>query len=124
MGPEEDTSVTERGNFDFMDSGLESIPCSGMSSVDVTTSSGKGDPSSAAPSGYTGSKLRDTTNLKVSTFACSGESSTNVAREASLEDTQVSERLYQLVETIDASKTISGTLRLWALVVDAAHSRR
>ena len=36
--------------------------------------------------------------------------------EASLEDTQASERLYQL----GASKTIPGTLGLWALVVDAA----
>ena len=103
-----------------MDSGPESIPCSGMSSVDATTSSGKGDPPSVALSGYTGSKLRETTNLKASTFACSGKSSTNVSPEASLEDTQASERLYQLAEIIGSSKTIPGTLWLWALVVDAA----
>ena len=55
-----------------------------------------------------------------STLACSGKSSTNVTPEASLEDTQASERLYQLAEIIGASKTIPGTLGLWALVVDAA----
>ena len=91
-----------------------------MSSVDATTSSGKGDPPSAAPSGYTGSKLWETANLKANTFACSGKSSTNVAPEASLEDTQASERLYHLAETIGASKTIPSTVGLWALVVDAA----
>ena len=106
-------------NFDFMDSGPESIPCSGMSSVDATTSSGMGDPPSVPPSGYTGSKLRETTNLKASTFACSGKSSTNVAPEASLEDTQKLPRDC-LAEIIGASKTIPGTLGLWALVVDAA----
>ena len=38
--------------------------------------------------------MRVTANLKVSTFACSGKSSTNVALEASLEDNQASESLY------------------------------
>ena len=114
---EVNTSVSEMYNFDFMDSGPGSIPCSGMSSVDATTSSGKGDPPSVPPSGYTGSKLRETTNLKASTFACSGKSSTNVAPEASLEDTQKLPRDC-LAEIIGASKTIPGTL--WALVVDAA----
>ena len=70
------------------------ISCLGMSSIDVTTSSGSGDPPSVAPSGYKGSKLRETTNLKASTLACSGKSSTNVTPEASLEDTQASEILY------------------------------
>ena len=96
----------------------EFIPCSGMSSDDTTTSSGKGDPPGVAPSGYTGS--REAANLKVSTFACSGKSSMNAAPEASIEDTQASERLNQLAEAIGASKTIAGTLRLCALVVDAA----
>ena len=59
-------------------------------------------------------------NLEASTPARSGVSSTNVISEASLEDTHVSERLYQLAETIGTSKTIPGTLGLWALVVDAA----
>ena len=108
------------GNFDFMDSESESIPCLEMSSVDAKTSSGKGDPPSAAPSGYTGSKLRETMNLEASTLARSRKSSTNVTSEASLSDTQVSERLYQLAEIIGVSKTIPGTLGLWALVVDAA----
>ena len=47
-------------------------------------------------------------------------SPTNVTTEASLEDTQASEKLYQLAGIIGASKTIQGTLGLWALVVDAA----
>ena len=36
-------------------------------------------------------------------------------------DARASERLYQLVEIIGASKTLPGTLGLWAFVVDAAH---
>ena len=64
VNSEVNTSVSEMGNFEFMDSSLESILCSGMSSVDATTSSGKGEPPSAAPSGYTGSKLRETANSK------------------------------------------------------------
>ena len=74
----------------------------------------------AVPSGYTGSKLRETANLKASTLVCSEKSSTNGAPEASPEDTQASERLYQLAETIGASKTVPGTPGLWALVVGAA----
>ena len=66
------------------------------------------------------SQCRAFMNLEASTPARSGESSTNVISEASLEDTHVSERLYRLAETIDTSKTIPGTLGLWALVVDAA----
>ena len=46
--------------------------------------------------------------------------STPACSEASLEDTQVSERLYQLAGTLCARETILGTLGLWALVVDAA----
>ena len=103
-------------NFDFTDSGPEPISCVGMSSIGATTSSGKRDPPNDAPSGYTSAKLRKTTNLK----ACSEESSTNVTPEASLEDTKVFERLYQLAGTIGASETTPGTLGLWALVVDAA----
>ena len=114
--PEVNTSASELGNFDFMDSESESTPCS----VDATTSSGRRDPPSAAPSGYTGSKLRETMNLKASTLARSGKSSTNVTSDASLVDTQVSERLYQLAEIIGASKTIPDTLGLWPLVVNAA----
>ena len=45
-------------------------------------------------------------NLEANTPARSDESSTDVTSEASLEDTNVSERLYQLAETIGASKTI------------------
>ena len=118
--PEVNISVSETGNFDFMDSESESIPCLGMSSVDAKTSSGRGDRPSAALSRYTGSKLRETMNLEASTLARSGKSSTNVTSEASLEDTQVSERPYQLAETISTSRTVPGTLGLWALVVDAA----
>ena len=43
----------------------------------------EGRPSSAAPSGYTVLKLRETLNLKTSTLARSGKSSTNVACAAS-----------------------------------------
>ena len=106
----ENLEASEMGNFDFMDGGSESIPCLGMSSVDMETSSGRRDPPNDAPSGYTGSNLK----------ACSEKSSTNVTPEASLEDTQVSERLCQLAETNGTSRTIPGTLGLWALVVDAA----
>ena len=35
-------------------------------------------------------------------------------------DAEPSEKLYQLAEIIGVSRTLSGTLRLWALVVDAA----
>ena len=69
VNSEVNTSVSEMGNCDIMESGLESISGSGMSSVDATTSSGKGDPPSSALSGNTGSKLRETANLKVNTFA-------------------------------------------------------
>ena len=75
-----------------------------MSNFDFT------DSGPDAPSGCTGSNLK----------ACSEKSSTNVTPEASLEDTQVSERLYQPAGTIGASETIPGTSRLWALVADAA----
>ena len=101
--------------FDFTDSGPEPISCMGLSAIDATTSSGKRGPPNNA-SGYSSSKLRKITNLK----ACWEESSTHVTPEASLEDTQVSGRLYQLAATIGASESIPGTLGLWALVVDAA----
>ena len=107
--------VSDMGNFDFMDSESESIPCLGLSSVDAKTSSGRRDPPSAVPSGYAVPKSRETMNLEASTLARSGKSS-----EASLEDTQVSERQYQLAEIIGTRKTIPGTLGLWALVVDAS----
>ena len=107
--PEVNTSAREMSNFDFTDSGPESISCVGMSSLDER------DNPSDAPSGYMSSKLRKTTNLK----ACSEESSTNVTPEASLKDTQVSERLCQLAGINGASETTPGTLGLWALVVDA-----
>ena len=61
--------VSEMGNFDFMDSESESIPCLGTRSVDAKTSSGRDDPPSAVPSGYTGSKPRKTMNLEASTLA-------------------------------------------------------
>ena len=35
-------------------------------------------------------------------------------------DAQASESLYQLAEIIGASKTLPGTMGLWALAVDAA----
>ena len=100
----EEIANLDASEMDFMDSESESIPCLGMSSVDAETPSGRRDPHSAALSGYTGSKSRETMNLGASTPACS---------EASLEDTYVSERLYQLAETIGTSKTIPGTLGLW-----------
>ena len=98
----ENLEASKMGNFDFMDGGSESIPCLGMSAVDAKTSSGRGDPPSAVPSGCTGSKSRETMNLEASTLVRSQKSSTNVTSEASLEDTHVAERLYQLAE-------ISGT---------------
>ena len=80
-----------------------------------------GDPPSAAPSGYTGSKLRETLNLTASTLARSGKSSTNVTSEAFFWRTLRCPRdCTKLAEIIGASKTIPGTLGLWALVVDAA----
>ena len=92
-------------------------------------------PSVAAPSDYTGSKLGETVGLN--TFAsdtgsldsegsnlesipCLGKSFTNDAPVVSPADAQASEMLYQLAEIIGASKTLPGTLGLWALVVDAA----
>ena len=102
--PEVHTSVSEMSNFDSTDSGPEPISCLGLSSIDVTTSSARGDPPNDVLPGYTGSKLRKTTNLKASTLACSEKSSTNVTPEASLEDTQVSERLYQLAGIIGARR--------------------
>ena len=118
--PEVHASVSEMSNFDSTDSGLEPISSLGMSSINVTTSSGRGDRPNVVPPGYTGSKLRKTPNLKDSTLACLEKSSTNVTPEASLEDTHVSERLYQLARIIGASETVPGTLVLWTLVVDAA----
>ena len=115
MGETENLEVSEMGNSDFMDSESESIPCLGMSSVGVETSSGRRDPPSAVLSGCTGSKARETMNLEPSTPARLGKSSTDVTSEASLEDIYVSEKLYQLAETVGTSKTIPG-----ALVVDAA----
>ena len=44
----------------------------------------------------------------------------NLEASTLLEDTHVSERLYQLAETIGTSRTIPGTLGLWARVMDAA----
>ena len=67
-------SLSGMGNFDSM------IPCSGMSPADETTSSGKGDPPCAAPSGYTGSS--ETAKLKANTFTSFGGSPTNVAPES------------------------------------------
>ena len=77
VNSEVNTSVSEMGNFDLMDSGLESIPCSGMSSVDTTTSSREGDPPSAAPSGHIGSKLKETAmRMRRSTHSLARESRT------------------------------------------------
>ena len=107
---EVNTSISGMGNLDSMGSGLESIPCSGMSSVGATTSSGKGDPPCAAPSGYTCWKLSETANLEANTFASFGESPTHVAPGVSPADARASERSYQQAETIGASKTLPGTL--------------
>ena len=63
--PEVNTSVSEMGNFDFMDSESKSIPCLGMSSVDATTSSGREDPPCAAPKS---SELEETANPEVNTI--------------------------------------------------------
>ena len=51
---------------------------------------------------------------------CLGMSFTNDAPTVSPADAQASERLYQLAEIIGASRTLPGSLRLCALVVDAA----
>ena len=68
----ENLEVSEMGNSDFVDSESKSIPCLGMSSVDVETSSGRGDSPSAVLSGCTGSKSREAVNLEASTPARSG----------------------------------------------------
>ena len=127
---------SETGSIELMGSGLDSIFCSRLSSVGVTTYTETGDPPCAAPSCYTCSKLSETVNLMVNTFAsetgnfdltgsrlefisCLGKSFMNVAPVVSPADAQASERLYQLAEIIGASKTLPGTLGLWAVVVDA-----
>ena len=106
------------GNFDFLDGGSESIPSLEMSSVDAETSSGR---ETLLVLGFLVIWVRNReVNLEDRTLDRSGKSSTNVSSEASVEDTHVSERLYQLAETIGTSRTIPATLGLWALVVDAA----
>ena len=104
VNSEVNTSISGMGNFDSMGS------CSGMSSVGATTSSGKGDPPCAAPSGYTGSELGETANLKANTFASFGESPTNVAPRVFSSGRS---SLRVVVPT-------GSTLGLWVLVVDAA----
>merc|ERR1712209_108032 len=73
---------SEAGTIDVTGSGLESISCLGKSfvrvevplvrsscsSVGATTCTGSGDPPSAVPFCYTGSKLGETVNLKVNSF--------------------------------------------------------
>ena len=130
-----DVSCVAPETTDLTSSGLESISYVGMSSVDVTSNTESGDPPSAAPSGCTGSKLGETVGLN--TFAsdtgsldsegsnlesipCLGKSFTNDVPVVSPADARASERLYQLAEIIGASKTLPGTLGLWALMVDAA----
>ena len=86
---------------------------------------GDDDPPSAAPSGYTGSKLGERVGLN--TFASDTGSLDwkvvhNDAPVVSPEDAQASKRLYKLAEIIGASKTPSSKV-LWdfgPLVVDAA----
>ena len=58
---------------------------------------------------FFGFEIEGDYDLEASTLLRSGKSSTNVTSEASLEDAQASERLYQLAETISTSKTIPGT---------------
>ena len=92
------------GNFDFMDGRSESIPKQGNELRRCGDVFWKGRPSLVP--GFLvkmGSKSRET-NLEDSTLTRSGKSSTNVTSEASLEDTHVSERLYQLAETIGTSR--------------------
>ena len=62
----------------------------------------------------------ETVHLKVNTFASLGKSFTNFAPMISPADAQAAEKLYQLAEIIRVSRTLPGTLGLWALVVDAA----
>ena len=64
----------------------------------------------AAPSGYTGSELGETANLKANTFASFGESPTNVAPRVFSSGRS---SLRVVVPT-------GSTLGLWVLVVDAA----
>ena len=130
-----DVSYVATETIDLTSSDLESISYVGMSSVDVTSNTESEDPPSAAPSGYTGSKLGETVGLNTFTsdtgsldsegsnlesIPCLGKSFTNDAPVVSPADAQASERMYQLAEIIGASKTLPGTLGLWALVVDAA----
>ena len=58
-----DVSYVAPETIDLTSSSLESISYVGMSSVDVTSNTESGDPLSAAPSGYTGSKLGETVGL-------------------------------------------------------------
>ena len=62
----------------------------------------------------------DLTGSGLESVSSLGKSFTKVATVVSPADAQASERLYQLAETIGASKTLPDTLELWALVVDAA----
>ena len=49
-----------------------------------------------------------------------GKSFTSAAPDISLADAHAFEKLHQLTESIGVSRTLPGTLGLWALVVDAA----
>ena len=126
---------SETGSFDLTGQWFGSSL--GKSSVGATTCAGSGGPPGAAPSCYTGSKLSETVNLKVDTFAsetgsfdftgsvlesisCLGKSFTSVAPETLPADSEASEMLYQSAEIIGACKTLPGTLGLSALVVGAA----
>ena len=62
-------NTLDGGNIDSTSSGQESISHVERSSVDATSNTESGDPLSAAPSGYTCSKLGETTTLEVHTFA-------------------------------------------------------
>ena len=66
----------------------------------------------------TGSLHSEHSNLE--SLPVLGKSFTNDAPVVSPADAQASEKWYQLAKIVGASKTLPNTLKLWALVVDAA----
>ena len=77
----------------------------------------KGDPPSVAPSGCTGPKLRETTNLKVSTFACLGKCPRVSHRRLLLRTLKLPRGWTNWVRPLVPARQSQA---LWALVLDAA----
>ena len=109
----------------------------GTSSVDATTYTGSGDLHSAALPCYTCSKFSETAKVDFNTFdgdtgldlegnclesILAWESRSRMSHPSVISpaDAQASEKLHPSAEIIRVSRTLPGTLGLWALAVDAA----